>query len=616
MHDEGFGNAGNSGGMVKNSGVLSEGLMLIFIGMLIELASPAFGFAGAGSIASGIGTFIGVAGLIVEIIGFAKIRHVNHHYNKAWNYYIGAIACGAGYAIVSIIVFFASLNALLTGGYGVVIAMILISIGFTIALAILDIFRIKELMEGCAEVSAESGDNVLAYKCLFARKFYMIVRGVVLGITVLVLILTMAWYASALGGSYSSVYGLLAAVAAFGVILVIALCVQLAAQILVIVRLYQTYAKCKDGVHTGNTGYQGYDSGPSSSNNMNGPFASSGTPGQPGDAGSAYGTKKGAYQEGQNPDQADTKNKAYGMADNTGAAATGAAAAGAAAGAGSAFASTVERARSKFAADGKPVRGTSGSDKCTDEDPVTMLKRPDVEIEFAPVTVTDEDEEKTILLTGDEPVLTNTATGEEIRISSDTFTLGRSREKVDFRIEDPAVSITHAKITKNGDKHYLEDLNSSNHTYVNGALLEPGEAFKVELKDGDSLKFAEVEFRWNEGTPAPAARQDSKESKEKRNSSFTVRIDKTGEEKVIVSSEITLGRNGGDADVKVGDSNTIGRMHARIRVDEETGKIYLKDEDSANGTFVNGKRLDKGEEIEIKNNDDIILSDVNVKFRA
>ena len=77
-----------------------------------------------------------------------------------------------------------------------------------------------------------------------------------------------------------------------------------------------------------------------------------------------------------------------------------------------------------------------------------------------------------------------------------------------------------------------------------------------------------------------------------------------------------MGRKGGSADIKVGDSNTVGRLHARIRADEESGKVFLKDEDSANGTFVNGKRLEKGEEVEIKNNDDIMLSDVTLKFRV
>ena len=578
-----FSKVPGAGGTVKNAGILGEGLMLIFIGLLIELASPAFGFAGAGSIPAAIGSFIGIGGLVVELIGFAKVRHTNPHFNKAWNYYIGSIACSAGYAIVSIIMTFAAISALYTGVVGVVIAMLVISIGFTIALAVLDIFRIRELMEGCAEIATGSGDNLLAEKCRFAGKLYTIARGIVLAITVLVLILTMAWYGSLSGGGYTSAIGVLTAIGVFGIILVIILCVQLAAQILVIVRIYQVYSKCKTGVYAGTlTGTAGASTGSENTSKV----TASASEGAAGVSGNSVNTSTG----------------------KEGAAAAAASSAGAASGLGA----SVAKARMATPAPAKSVKTDKDLSSNT-EDPVTMLKHPDIELEYIRGSAEDDEEEKTVLLVGEAPALINVSTGEKVEITSDSFTLGRSREKVDFRIENPAVSIIHARISKEGDKSFIEDLNSSNHTFVNGLQLKAGEAAKVELKDGDLVKLAEVEFKWEEGIPAPAPATGGSNA---ARSVFIARADKTGEEEQISKSDITLGRKGGSADIKVGDSNTVGRLHARIRADEESGKVFLKDEDSANGTFVNGKRLEKGEEVEIKNNDDIMLSDVTLKFRV
>lgn len=55
------------------------------------------------------------------------------------------------------------------------------------------------------------------------------------------------------------------------------------------------------------------------------------------------------------------------------------------------------------------------------------------------------------------------------------------------------VSSRHAKISLGDDqRHYLEDLESSNHTYVNNRLIEP---HKPQcLKQGDVLRFGKISF--------------------------------------------------------------------------------------------------------------------------
>ena len=50
----------------------------------------------------------------------------------------------------------------------------------------------------------------------------------------------------------------------------------------------------------------------------------------------------------------------------------------------------------------------------------------------------------------------------------------------------------HARVYSRGPTYFVEDLNSTNGTYLNGAVLE-GEA---ELSDLDEIKIGDTEFRF------------------------------------------------------------------------------------------------------------------------
>lgn len=58
------------------------------------------------------------------------------------------------------------------------------------------------------------------------------------------------------------------------------------------------------------------------------------------------------------------------------------------------------------------------------------------------------------------------------------------------------VSHRHAQITKIGDKYYLEDLGSSNHSWVNGIKLGQGQA--EPLKEGDVVRLGKLELIFHE----------------------------------------------------------------------------------------------------------------------
>lgn len=56
------------------------------------------------------------------------------------------------------------------------------------------------------------------------------------------------------------------------------------------------------------------------------------------------------------------------------------------------------------------------------------------------------------------------------------------------------VSRIHAKITKEEDSYYIEDMNSTNGTYCNGELLNYKE--KTLLQKNDRIAFAKELYRF------------------------------------------------------------------------------------------------------------------------
>ena len=63
------------------------------------------------------------------------------------------------------------------------------------------------------------------------------------------------------------------------------------------------------------------------------------------------------------------------------------------------------------------------------------------------------------------------------------ITIGRNT-KNDFQIDNLAVSNFHARIERSQDKYFIEDLNSTNGTYINEEKIA-----KCELQDGDTASI-------------------------------------------------------------------------------------------------------------------------------
>ena len=71
-------------------------------------------------------------------------------------------------------------------------------------------------------------------------------------------------------------------------------------------------------------------------------------------------------------------------------------------------------------------------------------------------------------------------------------TIGSLEESSDIYIASPIISKMHACIIKDEDKFYIEDMNSTNGTFINGERIAMHN--KMCLLDGDALRIASYEF--------------------------------------------------------------------------------------------------------------------------
>lgn len=91
------------------------------------------------------------------------------------------------------------------------------------------------------------------------------------------------------------------------------------------------------------------------------------------------------------------------------------------------------------------------------------------------------------------PRLTRVRNKEQITINKPIFRIGKERSYVDYFIGDnPAISRSHANIVIQQNGYYIEDTNSTNHTYVNDKMIVSGSA--VKLEQGAKVRLGNEEF--------------------------------------------------------------------------------------------------------------------------
>ena len=71
--------------------------------------------------------------------------------------------------------------------------------------------------------------------------------------------------------------------------------------------------------------------------------------------------------------------------------------------------------------------------------------------------------------------------------------MGRS-DGAEIRVEDPFASSAHARIFSRGDFMHVEDMGSTNGTYLNGRQIRTAERLKVS----DVIRIGDTEYRYQE----------------------------------------------------------------------------------------------------------------------
>lgn len=92
--------------------------------------------------------------------------------------------------------------------------------------------------------------------------------------------------------------------------------------------------------------------------------------------------------------------------------------------------------------------------------------------------------------------LIRSKTNEKIVVNKLIFYLGKDGLKADYCIKDnPSISRNHAVIKQMNGGFYLEDLQATNGTFLNGTRLQPSQS--VKLNNGDRIRLANDEFKFS-----------------------------------------------------------------------------------------------------------------------
>lgn len=93
------------------------------------------------------------------------------------------------------------------------------------------------------------------------------------------------------------------------------------------------------------------------------------------------------------------------------------------------------------------------------------------------------------------PYLLRIKNNERIELNKPVFRIGKERSYVDYFVSDnTAVSRSHANIINKDNEFYIVDTNSTNHTYVNGSMIQSNVQTKIE--HGTKIRLANEDFEF------------------------------------------------------------------------------------------------------------------------
>jgi pSer/pThr/pTyr-binding forkhead associated (FHA) protein len=175
---------------------------------------------------------------------------------------------------------------------------------------------------------------------------------------------------------------------------------------------------------------------------------------------------------------------------------------------------------------------------------------------------------------------TGPTAGQDFTIN-DEARLGASLEN-DIRILAPGVSRKHARVWRENDHFWIEDVGATNGTFLNGARIQ-----RAEVRHLDVItlgRAVDLIFLHREKLEPSAIPVDHV-------TDVKIQIMDGAEAGTVIDvpkGELSFGRS--DTCNVVLGSRAIGKLHARLQ--RTSDQVLLQDLQSVNGTFVNGKRID------------------------
>ena len=192
-----------------------------------------------------------------------------------------------------------------------------------------------------------------------------------------------------------------------------------------------------------------------------------------------------------------------------------------------------------------------------------------------------------------------------IKLRRDATIFGR--EKADIVIKDPEVSSTHCQIQNIDGEYHVFDMNSSNGTYLNGEQI-----VKDRLKEGDVIRVGATELQFmmedeKKVRHIPTLFKSISGSGDRSNSLVETIIERelksmnshslqinvtygTGKQEVLNLTQklIFLGRASSFG--QFDQDPEMSRKHLLVKLNE-TGEVFVEDQGSTNGSFINGRRI-------------------------
>jgi len=191
-------------------------------------------------------------------------------------------------------------------------------------------------------------------------------------------------------------------------------------------------------------------------------------------------------------------------------------------------------------------------------------------------------------------------------LNKDSIKIGRLPENDLCLDYDLQVSSKHALITSQGKKYFIEDLGSTNKTYVNGMRVD----VKTELTHSDEIKIGNIKFNFME--PQNSDKKDIFLSSEKIKFGKKLIYYREGKGDIVFFIDrpaVNIGRGPGN-DICLDYDLQVSSKHALIT--SQGKKYFIEDLGSTNKTYVNGMKIDV--KTELKENDEIKIGNINFKF--